>query len=427
MSGLVAVVLILVNLVVLPYFLFLLVVSVAALLPRRKSRVERAPTSRFLIVIPAHDEEPVISKVVASCLAVDYPRTLFDVLVIADNCSDGTALLARTAGAQVFERFDESKKSKGHAIDDLIVRMEQNGELGALDALVIVDADTIVSSRLLVAFDDRLRMGHDWIQAYYTVANPDDSWRTQLLSYAFSLFNGIMPLGNTRLGLGALLKGNGMCFSVRGLRRVPWHCHGLVEDLEYAWTLRTEGERVVFEPDVAVYGAMLSRGGKATADQRRRWEFGRREVRNKYVPRLLRSRKLNVWRKAIGLCDLTLPAMSVLGVLYLALAVFDVLYLVGLLGAPVSTVRPILIACLGLSTVSLGLYALSPFLVLRLPWRYALSIGAFPLYLCWKLWISIGGRPDRWVRTPRESPGDSREILVESNNHRDGVAPGAKP
>jgi cellulose synthase/poly-beta-1,6-N-acetylglucosamine synthase-like glycosyltransferase len=427
MSGLVAVLLILLNLLLLPYFVFLMVVSVAALLPRRKSSFATTPSARFLIVIPAHDEAPVISNVVKSCLEIDYPRSLFDVLVIADNCSDGTALLAGSVGARVFERFDESKKSKGHAIDDLIVRLEQSGELDAIDALVIVDADTMVSSRLLVAFDEHLRSGHDWIQAYYTVANPDDSWRTQLLRYAFSLFNGIMPLGNTRLGLGALLKGNGMCFSVRGLRRVPWHSHGLVEDLEYAWDLRIAGEKVMFEPDVAVYGAMLARGGEATANQRRRWEFGRREVRKSYLMPLLRSRKVSLWSKAFGVCDLTLPTLSVLAVLYLGISVLDVLYLVGLLSAPVPLAEPFLIACVGLSTLSLGLYAISPFLVMRLPWRYAFSVCAIPFYLCWKLWISIRGRPDRWVRTPREPLGTAGDMLLDPNSQPDGLAGRANP
>ena len=268
MNALVAVLLILVNLMLSPYFLFLLVVSVAAFVARRMSKIAAAPQSRFLIVIPAHDEEPVISKAVESCLEVEYPRPLYNVLVIADNCSDETAKLARTAGAQVFERFDDTKKSKGHAIDDLIVRLEGNGELDAIDALVIVDADTVVSSRLLAFFDEHLRAGHDWIQVYYSVSNPDDSWRTQLLRYALSLFNGVMPLGKGRLGLGANLNGNGMCFSVKGLRRVPWHSHGLVEDLEYGWELRMAGEEVVFEPDVAVYGAMLAKGGEATVNQR---------------------------------------------------------------------------------------------------------------------------------------------------------------
>ena len=263
------------NVVLIPYFLFLLSVSIAALLPREKVRLPVDPASKFLIVIPAHDEEPVIALVVKSCLAVGYPRELFQVLVIADNCSDQTARLAAAAGARVVERFDDEKKSKGYAIAYLIAFLERTGELDLLDALVIIDADTIVDKELLRAFDGDLRSGRDWIQAYYTVANPDASWRTRLMTYALSLFNGVMPLGKTRLGVGSALYGNGMCFSVPGLKRVPWRCHGLVEDMEYAWNVRLAGEKIEFQPAVSVRAAMLSSGGKASASQRRRWEFGR--------------------------------------------------------------------------------------------------------------------------------------------------------
>ena len=265
--------LILVNAAIFPYLAFLLVVTAAAFLPRRRMQRTARPSSRILIVIPAHDEEPVVSMAVQSCLDVDYPRALFDVLVIADNCSDRTAVLARVAGARVMERFDEAEKSKGHAIDYLINALEQSVEFSSIDALVIVDADSTVDRGLLAAFDQDLRAGCDWIQAYYTVANPDASWRTRLLTYAFSLFNGVMPLGKTRLGLGGSFKGNGMCLSVRGLRRIPWHCHGLVEDLEYTWILRMAGEVVVFQPEVSVYSVMPTRGDEGAGNQRRRWEW----------------------------------------------------------------------------------------------------------------------------------------------------------
>ena len=256
---------ILVNAVLVPYFLFLFTITVSALLPRRPQGVSETPSSRFLIVIPAHDEEPVISTVVRSCMDLDYPRSLFHVIVIADNCSDRTAELAAQAGARVHERFDASKKSKGYAINDLIESIEKSGEIDSNDALVIVDADTTIDRDLLRAFDRGLRLGHDWIQAYYTVSNPDESWRTRLLTYSFSLFNGVMPLGKTRLGVSARFLGNGMCFSARGLKRVPWRSHGLVEDMEYSWAVRIAGGKIVFQPDVAVHGAMLAKGGAAAA------------------------------------------------------------------------------------------------------------------------------------------------------------------
>jgi cellulose synthase/poly-beta-1,6-N-acetylglucosamine synthase-like glycosyltransferase len=408
-----SVLLALANIAILPTLGFLLVVTAAAYLPRRKTLHTAAPSSRFLIVIPAHNEELMISTVVRSCLAVDYPRPLFDVLVVADNSSDQTAKLARGTGARVVERFDESKKSKGHAIDYLIKSLEESGEIENINALVIVDADSTVDRGLLSAFDQDLRAGCDWIQAYYQVANPDASWRTRLLTYAMSLFNGVVPLGKTRLGLGGSFQGNGMCLSVRGLRRVPWECHGLVEDLEYTWKLRMAGERVVFQPDVSVYGVMRTAGDEATANQRRRWEFGRKEIRRKYFAPLLTSRRLTLGHRIFALCDLTLPTMTTLVALCVSLAATDIFCLLSPLQLAMPALRPALIFALGLMTLSLGIHFVSPFLVMRLPWRYVLSIGAFPVYIWWKICIWFGARPDRWIRTARETVHDGAIRLAD--------------
>src|SRR5262249_31497767 len=139
-----------------------------------------APVSRFMVVIPAHNEEPVIASAVRSCLGLDYPHSHFQVVVIADNCSDRTAFLASRAGARVVERFDNLKKSKGYAIEYLIGTLQKSGEFDSTDALVLVDADSTVDPDLLRAFDRELQLGQDWLQAYYTVSNPDESWRTRL-------------------------------------------------------------------------------------------------------------------------------------------------------------------------------------------------------------------------------------------------------
>jgi cellulose synthase/poly-beta-1,6-N-acetylglucosamine synthase-like glycosyltransferase len=398
--------LVLVNLAVLPFFLYLLAISLAALLPRRTESLPANPASRFLIVIPAHDEVAAVSTVVRSCLAATYPRSQFGVLVIADNCCDQTASLAASAGARVVERTDDKKKSKGYALEYLIESLERSGELDSIDALVVVDADTTIDRALLLHFESALRAGCDWVQAYYTVANPDESWRTRLLKYALSLFNGVMPLGQNRLGGSAAFKGNGMCFSVRGLKRVPWRCYGLVEDQEYAWTLRLAGEKIWFDPDVSVYGAMLGKGGQAAASQRRRWEFGRSEVRKKYLGPLLRTNRIGWWEKMLSLCELTMPPLGVIAVIFMVVVAADAFVLFGLAPSPTPVVRTVFVICSGLMTASLCAYGLAPFLAMRLEWRYALSILFFPFYLVWKFWISFKGRPDRWVRTARESRRD---------------------
>ena len=167
----------------------------------------------------------------------------------------------------------------------------------------------MVDPGLLPAFDAGLAEGKDWLQGYYTVRNPDASWRTRMMTYAFSLANGVWMLGLERLGLGVGLKGNGMCFSSRGLRRFPWRAYGLVEDMEFALMLRARGERVRFLPEARVFGEMVSRGGPGAASQRRRWEAGRRALRGKFAGPLAGSESIGPYRKVMYLLDLFFPPL----------------------------------------------------------------------------------------------------------------------
>jgi cellulose synthase/poly-beta-1,6-N-acetylglucosamine synthase-like glycosyltransferase len=391
------------NLVVLPYFLFLSAIALAAMLSRRRAELpEGEPRSRFLILIPAHDEEEGIATTVASCRAADYPEALFSVLVIADNCTDRTAPVAADAGARVVERFDDLKKSKGYAIEYLMGTLIESGEFEALDAIVVIDADTIMDAALLRRFDTHLQAGRDWVQCYYTVSNPDQSWRTRLMTYALSLYNGVMPLGLTTLGSSAGLRGNGMCFSTRGLRRRPWASYGLAEDSEFSWMLRVGGESIAFEPFSRVYGVMVGSGGKAAASQRQRWEYGRREVQRTYFLPLLRAGAIAPGDKLLSVLELTLPPMGGLLSLFAAFALLDSLAILFAAGAGWP-----LLACGAIMTAAVGLYAVSPFVAMRLPWRYATTLVWAPAYFAWKVLVRLAGRPAGWVRTQRETSADA--------------------
>ncbi len=391
------------NLAILPYFVFLVAVGLAAILSRSGPKPTQEPQSRLLIVIPAHNEESGIAATVNSCRAADYPESLFRVVVIADNCSDRTAAAAEEAGACVVERVDSVKKSKGYAIEYLIENLDRSGELDSLDALVVIDADTTIDPHLLRRFDTGLRSGQDWIQSYYTVANTDQSWRTRLMTYSFSLFNGALLRGQHALGTSASLRGNGMCFSTRGLRRRSWASHGLVEDLEFTWKLRIAGETIAFEPSARVYGVMPTSGGTAAASQRRRWEFGRQEIRWKYLLPVLRTPQLGWWDKLLAFFELSLPTMGTFLAVYAVLMVLNFLMCWPRLAAGGMTETWVFLSCNLFMTVAVGVYALSPFLAMGLPWRYFWVLVKFPVYLVWKVLISLQGRPKEWVRTSRES------------------------
>ena len=159
----------------------------------------------------------------------------------------------------------------------MIALLQKKGELDSLNALVIVDADTLVDQDLLRSFDRDLRSGHDWIQAYYTVANPDESWPSAN-DVCMSLYNGVMPLGKTRWASVDFQGKRDVLFG-SWVQTRSLACHGLVEDMEYAWNLRIAGQRIKFQPDVSVDQAMPRPAEKPSAG--RRWEFGRRQVQER--------------------------------------------------------------------------------------------------------------------------------------------------
>ncbi len=178
----------------------------------RAAPARGAAALKFDIVVPAHNEEAGISRTVANLSAVDWPGPFRRIVVVADNCTDGTAERAREAGATVLVRTDPSLRGKGHALKRAF---EESLRQGFADAVVVVDADTVVAPNLLHAFASRLSRGAHAIQAHYGVSNPSASWRTRLMTVALALFNQVRSMGRERLGLSSGLRGNGMCFSRR--------------------------------------------------------------------------------------------------------------------------------------------------------------------------------------------------------------------
>src|ERR1700722_6182567 len=118
-----------------------------------KSLIPNSRTLKFDVIVPAHNEAAVIERTVSSLRKIDWPQDRFRILVIADNCTDVTAVLARQAGAVVLERHDANLRGKGYALN---FAFQSSREQGFADALVVVDADSEVSGNLLAAFAARV-------------------------------------------------------------------------------------------------------------------------------------------------------------------------------------------------------------------------------------------------------------------------------
>lgn len=234
------------------------------------------------ILVPAHDEERNILRCVGSLLASDRGHFECEVIVIADNCRDGTAALAASAGARVLVRRDESRTGKGAALDFAITSLEKESH----DAYLIVDADSIVSPDFVRIMGERLERGWEAIQCADLVLNADASPRTRLMNLAFLSINLFRPVGREILGFSAGIMGNGVGLSKRLLDEVPYSANSITEDLEYHLKLIESGRRVHFVPETRVLSDFpLSKEGSET--QRARWEGGRFMLQRRFCLRLL--------------------------------------------------------------------------------------------------------------------------------------------
>ncbi len=364
---------------------------------QRLPETERTPPHvRFDIVVPAHDERQGIAATVASLRAMDYPRDLFRVVVVADNCTDDTAERARLAGAEVLVREDREKRGKGYALEYAFERILAEGRA---HAVVVVDADTVVSPNLLRVFGSLVSAGAQAIQAEYRSRNPDASWRTRLMSIALGSVHTLRSRARERLRVSCGLHGNGMCFTSALLRKVPYDAFSITEDLEYSIRLAEKGHRVVYAAEARVLGEMPT-GERASRTQRERWEGGRSELARLHAPRLLmralRDRDSIALDRAI---DLLLPPLSTI----------VVTIAVGIVACAMLSLRA------GVITGASWLWIASGVMVLgyaargwQLSGTGSRGLGALlhvPFYLAWKLTLPLRRREHargEWVRTARE-------------------------
>ncbi len=387
------------GLAALPVLVACLYLGLLTLFSGRRAAAPAAsdPATRFEVLVPAHEEESGIGRTVASVLAVDYPRTLLRVTVVADNCTDRTAAFAREAGARVLVRTDADHRGKGRA---LAFAFEHLLEEGFADAVVVVDADAVVSPGLLRAFASRLELGAAAVQADNAVLNPDDSWRTRLMAIALGSFHRLRFGARERLGLSCGLRGNGMCLSRRLLLEVPHTATSRAEDLEYGLMVAEAGHRVHYAEEGQVLSAMVS-AEKSARSQRRRWEEGRKELARRHGPRLLARALTRRDARLLDVAlDLLVPPLSNLaagaaGGLALAL-------LLSLVWRPL----PASLLLWGFSPPLLAAYVLRGWALSGTGRRglQDLLIHA-PAYAAWKLALRLrspASGPEEWVRTHRE-------------------------
>lgn len=297
----------------------------------RRSVEAAPPRSRIAVLVPAHDEAVLVGRCVSSLREQSYPSDLYEIVVIADNCTDDTAARAAAAGATVLVRTAPDARGKGPALRWAMDRLLQSNP--DLDALAVVDADSVADPGLLGALVARLELGAPVVQAEYLGRDEDQSIRSELRAAAFLLFHRVRFGGRAVLGLPCHLVGNGMLFSRAVLADHPWDAFTSAEDLEYSVDLRLAGVRPVYAGEARLAAPVVGRG-RAAQVQRLRWEGGRFHVVRTRLPLLLAAVFVHRrWSLVDAAVDLAVPPLgllaagsllgALLGVLLLAAGVAD--------------------------------------------------------------------------------------------------------
>jgi SAM-dependent methyltransferase len=378
--------------------LYLLGLLLAARSARRRTLSAAAAPGRNLrlvVLVPAHDEEAGIAATLEALTGAAYPEQARRIIVIADNCGDGTAAVAAAAGAEVWERADPERRGKGFALAWALDRLLALDD--PFDAVVFVDADCIVSDNLLAAIDRRLRDGARAIQVDYVAGNPEASSASALRFAAFAVGDTVRFLGKQRLGLSCGLVGTGMGFRRDLLERNPWTVTGLVEDGEFHMRLVLAGERVEFAPEARVSQAVPT-SLRTGSSQQARWEMGKLQLIRRWSGRLILDglAKRDPLRLHAGL-ECLVPPQSAIAIGNLGSALAGLL-----LGSR------LLLALSLFTTTAQAAFVLGGLRLVRAPAHVYRALLTAPALVANKIGLYaklLSGRgPTAWVRTARQAP-----------------------
>ncbi len=265
------------------YFVF---TSLAGLIRRQqKKAASQPPTRRIAAVIAARNESAVIGNLVRSLMEQDYPRDLFDVYVVPNNCTDNTEEVARKAGAKILI-CNQEVHSKGDALRCAFATLTSMED--GYDAYCIFDADNLADPHFFQAVNDARAAGHHVAQGYRDSKNPYDSWVSGSMSVFYWFMSRFYNGSRSALGMSCALNGTGFMVSDHLIREIGWNTYTLTEDLEFSAQCALNGYKIGWMPDARVYDEQPIRFVDSVV-QRRRWSSGSLQCMRRYAKDLLKK------------------------------------------------------------------------------------------------------------------------------------------
>lgn len=302
-----------VQVIIVFYTLYYFVLALFGLI-KKEDKTMAPPRHTFAVVICAHNEELVVGALIDNLYDLNYPRHMYDIYVVADNCTDRTAEVCESCGAFVKVRVNAEDVGKGYAMDWMFERLLQQEK--QYDAFVVFDADNLVHPEFLREMNNHLCKGEKVIQGYMDSKNPTDSWIAGTFSIAFWLINHMWHRAKYNIGLSTALGGTGMCIATDVVRRYGWGCDCLTEDMEFSMKILLEGVRTCWAHDAIIYDEKVVSFWPSWR-QRKRWAQGQCDCGERFIPKLFTKgiRTGNI-RMLDGIITLSQPFFMMMSTIY---------------------------------------------------------------------------------------------------------------
>lgn len=281
--------------------IYQIVLSFVGFKRNTKDYQDHEPEARFLVLVPAHNEEKVIASMIDNLNRMDYPKELYDFVILADNCTDRTEEIARGLGAEVLVSRRESEDEptgKPIVLQKALTAMGDYHE--KYDLVMFFDADNMIDLNMFREVNSQyIDSGRtaDVIQCYLGCKN-----KKSMVAFAdyvsYTITNRFMQYAKQRVGLNAAIGGTGFCVSADYLHgRGGWTSMSLTEDFELQIETICEGRRLLWNNEVRIHDEKPTKL-RACARQRLRWAQGRWFVSFKNTPRLFTAfvkGKISFW------------------------------------------------------------------------------------------------------------------------------------
>lgn len=388
------------GLVLIAWALLLACQGLMSLLPDRTTRKgappdSASPSPKYVVLMPAHDEADIIFSTVKQTM--QWLSGDGELLVVADNCTDNTASLAREAGARVVERHHAIEKGKGFALAYGLAQLASDPP----DVVLILDADCKVEPNAIGTLVAQAHALQRPVQGRYDMLPPPEAGRKQrMAAFAWSFRARFRAEGYRRAGLPCQLMGSGMAFPWELLQRVNLANGHLVEDLKLGLDLARIGRAPVLCPQ-AIVNSQFPMNEQGARSQRQRWEHGHLSMIFSDGPALL----WDSFRRRNGALLAMVLDMSVPPLAFLMTSIMGYGALAAILAAAgwISPWGAALLAAAALATVS-ATVLLGWWRVGR-GWISAGELATAPLYVLRKLPVYLGfltRKQIAWVRTRRD-------------------------